>query len=178
MKFGVDTVFPSSTFSISRLTDDLSRTPVCMSPRLALCVLQGGRAGARRGNSSLKLRISPHRRRRNEPVRKKIIGHGTGCLRPRSGYGGRVRFDGGEGLLVTMFEQPARKHGRGVLLNPQVHKRGDLLTKIRRVAEARELEGLQAVARSGQQKIPRRLDTMLWHSGSPKMLQEYLSNRV
>lgn len=178
MKFGVGTVFPSSTSSISRLTDDLSRTPVCISPSPALRVLQEGLAGARRGNSSLKLRISPHGRRRNEPIRKKIIGHGTGCLRPRGGYGRRVRFNGGEGLPVAMFEQPAREHGRGVLLNPQVHQRGDLLAKIRRVAEARELEGLQAIARSGQQKIPRRLHTMLWHSDSPKILQEYLSNRV
>jgi hypothetical protein len=99
--------------------------------------------------------------RRDCPIRKKIIGHGMSVFRKR--FRGRdvlVR------LLRTfpLLHQPARQHGRGIFLHPKIEKRANLLAEIGGVAETREFVALQRVARSREQKLPRRLGLVVVHA--------------
>ena len=81
-------------------------------------------------------------RRRNRPIRKKIIGHGMS--------GSQRWLVGGSGLqhlrrTLALLHQPARQHGGGILLEPLVEKRADFLPEIGGMAEAREFIALQEV---------------------------------
>lgn len=98
--------------------------------------------------------------RRDRPTRKKIIGHGMSVSR-KSFHGRNVLR-----CLVRAFpllQQPAREHGRGVLLHPKIQKGANFLAEIGGMAETREFVALQRVARSREQKLPRRLGLVMVH---------------
>lgn len=83
--------------------------------------------------------------RKPSTIRKKIIGRNMRALR-RS-------LAGGSGLqrlrrVPTLLHEPARQHGRGILLEPLVEKRANLLAEIGGMAEAREFIALQRSAGS------------------------------
>src|SRR5260370_31540093 len=73
--------------------------------------------------------------RRDRPIRKNIIGHGMSVF--------PWRFSGGSVFRRLLrpfpFHQPARQHGGGIFLHPQIEKRSNLLTKIGGIGEARTL---------------------------------------
>jgi hypothetical protein len=101
-------------------------------------------------------------RRRDRPIRKKIIGHAIPVLRRQTG--------GVDGFLrvrraFPLLHQPAREHGRGVLLDPLIEKGADLLAEIGGMTETREFIALQRIARSREQELPRRLDFGTDHGG-------------
>ena len=101
-------------------------------------------------------------RRRDRPIRKKIIGHAMPVLRRQSG--------GVRGFLwvrrtFPLLHQPAREHGRGILLDPLVEKGADLLAKIGGMTETREFIALQRIARSREKELPRRLHVGTDHEG-------------
>jgi len=102
--------------------------------------------------------------RRARLIREKIIGHAARAVVPRVASGSSlvircrplVRLPS-RGGMFALLHQPARKHGRGVLLKPGVQQLGDLLAEIRRVAEPRELIALQGISRRREKELPRRL---------------------
>ncbi len=100
--------------------------------------------------------------RRDRPIRKKVIGHCMSVF--REGFG---RSNVLLRLLraFPLLHQPARQHGRGIFLHPQVEKRADLLAEIGGMAEPREFIALQRVSRSGEKKLPRRLSFVVVHAG-------------
>ena len=108
--------------------------------------------------------------RRTRPIRKKIIGHSM----PAS----RRRFARGSGLPLrrplALLHQPARQHGGGILLEPLVEKRGDLLPEIRSMAETREFVALERAARSREKELPRGLGLLAMH----KVLLEYDMHKI
>ena len=85
--------------------------------------------------------------RRDRPIRKKIIGRSITVFRDS--------FSGFVNLLraFPLLHQPARQHGRGILLHPQVKQRADLLAEIGGMAEPREFIALQRVSRSREKKL-------------------------
>ena len=101
--------------------------------------------------------------RRDRPLRKKIIGHGMSIF--PCGLSGGSSF---RRLLraFPLLHQPARQHGGGVFLNPEVKKRADLFAEISGMAETREFITLQRVTRSGEKKLPRRLGFVVVHGAS------------
>ncbi len=118
--------------------------------------------------------------RRDGPIRKKIIGHGVSVFR-KSFHGRNVLMR----LLRTfaLLHQPARQHGRGIFLHPKIEKRANFLAEIRGMAETREFVALQRVARSGEQKLPRRLGFAMVHAsllaiGSRTLTLRYLQSMV
>jgi ribosomal protein S14 len=99
--------------------------------------------------------------KKTSTVRKNIIGHSRRAFR-RS-------LAGGDSLLglrraLTVLHQSAGKHGRSILLEPLVEKRGDLLAEIGGMAEARELIALQRSARSREKEFPRGLGLLAVHA--------------
>src|SRR5882672_3589321 len=99
--------------------------------------------------------------RRNRPISKKVIGHGMFTF--------HLRLAGGNGLqplrgALALLHQPARQHGAGILLEPLVEQRADLLPEIGGMAEAREFIALQQGARSGEKELPRRLGFLAMHT--------------
>ena len=88
--------------------------------------------------------------RRDLPIRKKIIGRSITVFRDSfSGNGGFVNLL----RAFPLLHQPARQHGRGILLHPQVKQRADLLAEIGGMAEPREFIALQRVSRSREKKL-------------------------
>jgi len=70
----------------------------------------------------------------------------------------RDSFSGNGGFVnllraFPLLHQPARQHGRGILLHPQVKQRADLLAEIGGMAEPREFIALQRVSRSREKKL-------------------------
>ena len=118
--------------------------------------------------------------RRDRPIRKKIIGHGMSVF--------RSRFHAGNVLLhrlgaFPLLHQPARQHGRGILLHPQVEKSANLLAEIGGVAEPRQFVALQGVSRSGKKKLPRWLSFAVVHKGlqgidTRKLTLRHLESRI
>ena len=100
--------------------------------------------------------------RRDRPIGKKIIGR-TISVFPDS----FCRNGGFVNLLraFPLLHEPAREHGRGILLQPQVEQRADLLAEICGMAETREFIALQRVSRSREEKLPRRLSPVVVHAG-------------
>ena len=103
--------------------------------------------------------------RRDRPLRKKIIGHGMSVF--------PWRFSGGSvfrRLLrpLPLLHQPARQHGGGVFLHPEIEKRANLLAEICGMAQTREFITLQRVTRSGEKELPRRLGLVVVHGASRK----------
>lgn len=99
--------------------------------------------------------------RRDRPIRKKVIGHGMSVF--------RERFAGGSVFLrllraFPLFHQPARQHGRGIFLHPEVEKRANFLAEIGGMAETREFIALQRVSRSREKKLPRGLGSVVVHA--------------
>jgi hypothetical protein len=99
---------------------------------------------------------------RGRTIREKIIGRSAPIF--------RERFSSESVFLhllraLPLFHQPARQHGGGIFLHPQVEKSADLLAKIGGMAETREFVALQRVARSGEQELPRRLGLVVVHEG-------------
>lgn len=80
---------------------------------------------------------------------KNIIGRSVGRFRLR------VLPLGGAPLVL--LHQPARQHGRRILLDPGVQQLPDFLAQIGRMAQPREFVALQGCTRSRKQKLPRRL---------------------
>ncbi|HWZ98009.1 MAG TPA: hypothetical protein VN025_09625 [Candidatus Dormibacteraeota bacterium] len=99
---------------------------------------------------------------RTRRIREEVIGHRLLCRRP-----GIVRRRGGD-FTFAMLHQPPSQQGGSRLLDPLIHQCGHLLSQVRRVAQTGQFVGLQAVARSGQQKFPRRLHVMARHVISPE----------
>src|SRR5260370_32017988 len=102
--------------------------------------------------------------RRDRPIRKNIIGHGMSVL--------PWRFSGGTVFRRLLrpfpFHQPARQHGGGIFLHPQIEKRSNLLAKIGGMAEAREFITLQRVTRSREKELPRRLGLVMVPASPPE----------
>jgi hypothetical protein len=102
--------------------------------------------------------------RRGRLIREKIIGHAMRSVAPRVASGSLlltrcrplVRLPN-RGGMFALLHQPARKQSRGVLFKPGVQQLGDLLAKIGRVAEPRELITLQGIPRRREKELPRRL---------------------
>lgn len=127
------------------------------------------RANERSGTAALRARW-------NESIREKIIGHrmavGAGGFRIGSGRGSHA-----ENGAFALLHQPAREHGRSVLLEPLVQQFGDFLAEIGRVGEAGELVGLQRVAGSGEKKLPGSLGAGLGHDDLRRLgFKEYDKN--
>jgi hypothetical protein len=99
--------------------------------------------------------------RRDCTIRKKIIGHGMSVFR-KSIRRRNVLLR----LLRTfpLLHQPPRQHGRGIFLHPKIEKRANFLAEIGGMAETREFVALQRVARSREQKLPRRLGFAMVHA--------------
>ncbi len=121
-----------------------------------------------------KLRIEPRKigftshwasvcTRGDRPIRKKIIGRSISVLRERFSSRSVVRR-----LLRTfpLLHQPARQHGRGILLDPKIQKRADFLAEIGGMTKTRKFITLQRVARSREKKFPRRLGFVVVHGAS------------
>ena len=107
-------------------------------------------------------------------IRQKIIGRriagGAGGL-----WLGRVLQ--GKDRTLTLFDQPTRKHGGGVFLEPLIEQFGNLLAEIGGVSESRELIRLQSVARGRKEKFPGSLGAELRQGCLPENgLQKYRSN--
>ena len=123
-----------------------ARSELCKSPRKIAITSGWAAISARRGR----------------PIRKKVIGHGTSAL--------HWRVASGNGLqhlrrTLALLHQPARQHGAGILLEPLVEKRTDLLPEIGGMAEAREFIALQRGARSREKELPRGLRLLAVHEG-------------
>jgi hypothetical protein len=119
--------------------------------------------------------------RANESIRQKIIGHRMAVGRRRIGSGGfRRGFAGcGARAAIALLDQPAGDHGVGVFIQPLIQERRDLLAEIGGVAEAGKLVGVQGVAGSGEQELPRRLGALRGQEGLPydisNVLRQYRS---
>ncbi len=105
--------------------------------------------------------------RADETFRQKVIGHRMAVVGRRRGWGGlRIRRRlgiGGADAAFALLDQPAGDHGVGVLVEPLIEERRDLLAQIGSVAEAGEFVRLQGVARSGEEELPGRLGTLVDH---------------
>jgi hypothetical protein len=100
--------------------------------------------------------------RRDRPIRKKIIGHAMPVLQRRTGD---IRGFWRVRRALPLLHQPAREHGRGVLLNPLIEKGADLLAEIGGMTETREFIALQRDARSREKELPRGLGLGTDHVG-------------
>ena len=84
-------------------------------------------------------------------IGKKVIGRGNDV---RGLFcAGRRGFARSRGVLA-LINQPTGYGCGGIFFKPLVHQRADLFAKVGGMAEARELITLQAITRSGQQKLP------------------------
>lgn len=101
-------------------------------------------------------------RRRDRPIRKKIIGHAMPVLRRQTGsIRGFLRVR----RAFPLLHQPAREHGRGVLLDPLIEKGADLLAEIGSMTETREFIALERIARSREKELPRGFGLGTGHVG-------------
>jgi hypothetical protein len=104
--------------------------------------------------------------RRRDTIRQEIIGRTIG-LRGSRLVGSQVR----RWWLQSLVHQPAREHGRGVLLKPLVKKFTNLLAEVRSVPQTGQFVGLQGIARGSEKKLPRWLNTVFGHGDAPKNKQ-------
>jgi hypothetical protein len=108
-------------------------------------------------------------RGRSRPIRKKVIGRAV------SVPGKQIRK---RRVLVRarsafpLVHQQAREHGFGVFLDPLLEERHDLFAEIGGMTEAGEFKALERGARSGEQKLPRKLGLMNGHGDLLRMIQE------
>lgn len=119
------------------------------------------------------------RMRRNEPLRKNIIGRKV----PVRGSGvGVRRISGDKDVTLALFNETASEIGRGLLLQPLLEELSNLLAKIGGVSEAGELVRLKGVAGSGEQELPRSLGARLGHSNlrgaKSQEYEEYIIHKV
>jgi len=80
---------------------------------------------------------------RGGSIRKNIIGHRMRSVAVRLGCGKRF---GSTCAALALLEEPSRKHGGGVFLDPLVEKRGNLLAEIGGVAQPRKFKALKGVS--------------------------------
>jgi len=78
-----------------------------------------------------------------------------------------VQWVAGVGGVFALSDKPARNGCRGVFFQPLIHQRADLLAEIGGMTQAGQFIALQAVARSGKQKLPRGLGAVASHLSSP-----------
>ena len=102
---------------------------------------------------------------RSRLIREEIIGHRMRAVRPIAG----ARFGGGLCLCdarraLTLLHQPAREHGGGIFLQPGIEHLADLFAEIGGMTKPRKFVALERIARSREQKLPRRLRLMHGHS--------------
>ena len=103
-------------------------------------------------------------RRRHRRIREKVIGHGWRARAPQIGVVQRFRaFDG----TIALLHEPARKHSRGIFLEPLIQQRAHLLAKIRGVGQPCEFVALQRVFGRGEQELPGRLGRVARQGGPP-----------
>ncbi len=123
-----------------------------------------GKASGELCKSSRKIAITSRRAAicgwRNRSIRKKVIGHGMSGSQRRLAGGSEVQR---LRRTLALLHQPARQHGGGVLLEPLVEQRADLLSEIGGMAEAREFIALQRGARSREKEFPRGLRLLAVH---------------
>lgn len=105
--------------------------------------------------------------RRDRPLRKNIIGHGMSVFRERFSRGSVFRR---LPRPFPLLHQPARQHGGGIFLHPEVEKRTNLLAEISGMAKTREFVALQRVSRSREKELPRRLGLVMIHMASREVL--------
>src|SRR5579862_3670022 len=87
-------------------------------------------------------------------IGQKVIGRGW---RGAIAWHTRVRHLAYRGRLAfALLHQPARQHGRTVLLHPLIHQGHNLLAEIGDVPQTGQFVALQTVTRSRQQELPRR----------------------
>jgi len=97
---------------------------------------------------------------RDTSIRKKIIGHARRF---------QIRFGAAEGRrpelrgAFPLLEQQPRHSGAGLIRQPLIHQRHDLLAQVGGIRQTRQFKVLQRVFGSGQQKFPRRLDRANGH---------------
>lgn len=104
--------------------------------------------------------------RSDEPLRQKVIGHRMAVARRRRGNGLGLRRSfgtGGADAAFPLLDQPAGNHGVGVLVEPLIEERRDLLAEIGSVGEAGEFVRLQGVAGSSEEELPGRLGALVDH---------------
>jgi hypothetical protein len=101
-------------------------------------------------------------RRRDRPIREKIIGRSITVFRGR--FSRKSRFVNLRRAL-PLLHQPARQHGRGIFLHPQVEQRTDLLAEIGGMAETREFIALQRVSGRREEELPTWLSFVMVHAG-------------
>jgi len=110
-------------------------------------------------------------RGRSRPIRKNVIGHAIPIcilgeqIRERCGFVGVRR-------AFALIHQQARKHGFGVLLDPFFEKCRNFFAEIGGMSKAGEFKALERGARSGKQKLPRKLGLMNGHGDLLKMIPE------
>ena len=110
---------------------------------------------------------------RRAPIGKKIIGPVVASQRRL----GRSRVGHSWGTLPLLHE-PSREHRDGVLLDPLVEKRSNLLAEIGSVAEPGEFEVLERSARRRKQELPRRLSLLSGGQGEPPEQERYVSTEL
>lgn len=106
--------------------------------------------------------IAPAGPGRRRAIREEIIGHRMSLLLglARSGKGFRQRE-----FALAMLHKPARQHGGRIFLHPLIEQSRNLLAQVGGVAEPGKFVALQAVARSREEKLPRRLGFVARHGG-------------
>ena len=101
---------------------------------------------------------------RRRGIREEIIGRSAAFFRARSA----VAVSRGGKFAFAVLHDPSREHCGGNFLHPLIEHRGHLLAQIGGVPQARKLIALQAVARRGQQKLPRGEGITDLHGFAPK----------
>ena len=104
-------------------------------------------------------------RGRREMLRPKVIGRTIAIGRGDIVALGLV---GDGNSTLTLFDQPTGQVRGGGFLKPLIEQLGDLFFEIGGVRQARELVGLQSVARCRQQKFPGSLGAKFGHLALPK----------
>jgi hypothetical protein len=108
-------------------------------------------------------------RGRSRPVRKDVIGHAVPIpgqqIRKRRGF---VCLES----AFALIHQQTRKHGFGVLLDPLFEECRNFLAEIGGMAKAGEFKALERGARSGKQKLPRKLGRRNGHGDLLNMIPE------
>ncbi len=101
---------------------------------------------------------------RSPLIRQEIIGHRMSAVGPIAGprFGGGLCLRDAERTLMLLHE-PAREHGRGIFLQPGIQQLTDLFAEIGGMTEPRKFEALERIARSREQKLPRRLCLLHGH---------------
>ena len=98
--------------------------------------------------------------RRNDPIRKNVIGRSAALGSNRSGRRSGLFAEDGAFALI---HEPASEHGGGVFLEILVEEGAQFLAEIGGVSEAGEFVALEGVAGSGEKELPGRLSVIGVH---------------